>query len=99
MDLLHGVSFAKGCYVGQEVVSRMQHRGTARRRILRAEFDGPPPPPGTEIRAGDLLIGTFGSSAQGHGLVAVRMDRLAEAQAAGTNVVADDTALRIAPGP
>ena len=33
-DLLNGVSFTKGCYVGQEVVSRMQHRGTARTRVL-----------------------------------------------------------------
>ena len=34
MDSLHGVAFDKGCYVGQEVVSRMRHRGTARRRIV-----------------------------------------------------------------
>ena len=99
MDLLHGVSFRKGCFVGQEVVSRMQHRGTVRRRILRADFDGPPPPTGAEIRAGDLLIGTFGSAAEGHGLAAVRTDRLAEAQAAGGAMSADGTPLRIAPGP
>ena len=38
-DQLNGVSFEKGCYVGQEVVSRMQHRGTARKRVVpvRAE--------------------------------------------------------------
>ena len=99
MDLLHGVSFTKGCYVGQEVVSRMQHRGTTRRRILPAAFDGPSPAQGAEIRAGDVLIGTFGSAANGHGLAAVRTDRLAEAQAAGTAVSADGTPLRIAPGP
>ena len=99
MDVLHGVSFTKGCYVGQEVVSRMQHRGTTRRRILPAAFDGASPAQGAEIRAGDVLIGTFGSAANGHGLAAVRTDRLAEAQAAGTDVSADGTLLRIAPGP
>ncbi|MBL6431364.1 MAG: tRNA-modifying protein YgfZ [Alphaproteobacteria bacterium] len=41
MDDLHGVAFDKGCFVGQEVVSRMQHRGTARRRIVRVEADAP----------------------------------------------------------
>ena len=43
MDQLGGVDFRKGCYVGQEVVSRMQHRGTARTRILAATYpDGRP---------------------------------------------------------
>lgn len=98
MDLLHGVSFVKGCYVGQEVVSRMQHRGTNRRRILPATFDGPAPAAGAEIRAGDTLIGTFGSASGGHGLAAVRIDRLADAQAAGETIAAGGTALRIAPG-
>ena len=41
MDRLHGVDFDKGCYVGQEVVSRMQHRGTARTRTVRLLVDGP----------------------------------------------------------
>ncbi len=39
MDRLHGVDFDKGCYVGQEVVSRMQHRGTARTRIVRVTLE------------------------------------------------------------
>src|SRR4051794_15542292 len=52
MDRLHGVDFDKGCYIGQEVVSRMQHRGTARSRIVRVVFDGAPPEAGVEIRAG-----------------------------------------------
>ena len=36
-DQLNGVDFKKGCYVGQEVVSRMEHRGTARKRIVPVE--------------------------------------------------------------
>ena len=47
MDRLHGVDFDKGCYVGQEVVSRMQHRGTARTRTVRIMIEGAPPEAGS----------------------------------------------------
>src|SRR5213078_639542 len=83
MDRLHGVDFEKGCYVGQEVVSRMQHRGTARTRIVRLVLDGPRPEAGVEIRAGDKPVGTMGSSVSGAGLALLRLDRAAEALDAG----------------
>ena len=57
MDRLHGVDFDKGCYVGQEVVSRMQHRGTARTRTVRIILDGAAPEPGAAILAGDKPVG------------------------------------------
>src|SRR6195952_911657 len=57
MDRLHGVDFDKGCYVGQEVVSRMQHRGTARTRTVRIMIEGAPPEAGVSIVAGDKLVG------------------------------------------
>jgi folate-binding protein YgfZ len=79
LDQLGGVSFSKGCYVGQEVVSRMEHRGTARSRILPVELDGPAPAKGSEIRAGEKQIGTLLSSAGAQALALVRLDRLAEA--------------------
>src|SRR6195952_805952 len=83
MDRLHGVDFDKGCYVGQEVVSRMQHRGTARTRTVRVVLDGPAPEPGTVILADDKPVGTMGSSADGKGLALVRIDRAADALQAG----------------
>ena len=49
-DQLNGVDFKKGCYVGQEVVSRMEHRGTARKRIVPVEGDAPLPASGTQHR-------------------------------------------------
>jgi folate-binding protein YgfZ len=79
LDQLHGVSFSKGCYVGQEVVSRMQHRSTARSRILPVNGDGHLPSKGTEIHAGDVRIGELLSSAGDLGLALLRLDRLAEA--------------------
>jgi folate-binding protein YgfZ len=79
MDRLYGVNFDKGCYVGQEVVARMQHRGTARTRIVGVVLDGEAPAPGSEIRAADRPIGTMGSSAAGRGLALIRTDRATDA--------------------
>ena len=96
MDRLHGVDFDKGCYVGQEVVSRMQHRGTARTRTIRILLDGPAPEPGASIVAGDKSIGTMGSAAGGAGLALLRIDRAADALQAGTPLTAGGLALRLA---
>jgi len=78
MDQLAGVDFGKGCFVGQEVVSRMKHRGTARRRIVIAR-GADLPPPGTAITAGNQQAGAMGSSSGGTGLALVRLDRVKEA--------------------
>jgi folate-binding protein YgfZ len=96
MDRLHGVDFDKGCYVGQEVVSRMQHRGTARTRTVRVMLDGPAPEAGATILAGDKAVGTMGSSARGNGLALIRIDRAADALEAGVQLTAGGLALGIA---
>ena len=96
MDRLAGVDFDKGCYVGQEVVSRMQHRGTARTRTVRVLLDGPAPEVGSAITAGDKSIGTMGSAADGHALALIRIDRASEALEAGTPLTAGGLAIRIA---
>lgn len=82
-DQLHGVSFSKGCYVGQEIVSRMEHRGTARKRIVQIVGEAALPAPGSDITAGDVAIGTLGSVAGELGLGLVRLDRAAEFKAKG----------------
>jgi len=92
MDRLHGVDFDKGCYIGQEVVSRMQHRGTARTRIVRVGLDGNVAA-GTQVTAGEKSLGTLGSSAGERGLALLRIDRVADALEAGTPVLADGQAL------
>ena len=76
MDSLHGVAFEKGCYIGQEVVSRMRHRGTARRRIVALDAKGRLPEPGADMVAGGRTLGRMGSSADGKGIALVRLDRL-----------------------
>ena len=96
MDRLYGVDFDKGCYVGQEVVSRMQHRGTARTRTVKVLLEGPSPEAGSTILAGDKPVGTMGSATGGHGLALVRVDRVADALAAGLSLTAGGLALRLA---
>jgi tRNA-modifying protein YgfZ len=96
MDRLHGVDFDKGCYVGQEVVSRMQHRGTARTRTVKVVLDGPSPEVGATILAGDKPVGTMGSTAGENGLALVRTDRVADALDAGLVLTAGGLGLRLA---
>jgi folate-binding protein YgfZ len=96
MDRLQGVDFDKGCYVGQEVVSRMQHRGTARTRTVRIVLEDFSPEPGTAILAGDKPVGTLGSTAGQNGLASIRIDRAADALAAGTPLTAGGLAIRLA---
>jgi folate-binding protein YgfZ len=96
MDLLHGVDFKKGCYVGQEVVSRVEHRGSARKRIARVKFDGQPPPAGAPLLAGDVEIGLMGSATIGMGLAMVRVDRARDAIDAGLAITVDGRAATLA---
>jgi folate-binding protein YgfZ len=87
MDQLHGVDFDKGCYVGQEVVSRMQHRGTARTRIVSLVYlEGFTAEPGVDVTAGEKVAGKTGTGAEGRGLAMVRLDRVADALAAGETI-------------
>ena len=79
-DQLHGVSFTKGCYVGQEIVSRMEHKNMSRSRILIAEFADAAPSSGSAIVADGGPIGSVLSTSGKQGLVLLRLDRLANAQ-------------------
>lgn len=95
MDQLSGVAFDKGCYVGQEVVSRMEHRGTARRRPVLVAADAPLPGTGTELVAGGRPVGTLGSVAGSSGLAIVRLDRAKSAMDAGIPILAGDREVRL----
>jgi folate-binding protein YgfZ len=95
MDQLNGVDFDKGCYVGQEVVSRMEHRATARTRVVPVALDDFGPEPGTPVTAGEKTIGTMGSAARGRGLALLRLDRAADALAADLPLVSGGIELRL----
>jgi folate-binding protein YgfZ len=95
MDQLNGVDFAKGCFIGQEVVSRMEHRGLARTRVVPVAIDGAAPASGTALTAAGRPVGTMGSAARGRGLAALRLDRVEEALAQGAPLVAAAATLRL----
>lgn len=100
LDQLGGVSFKKGCYIGQEVVSRMQHRGTARTRVVPVVFDeGIATETGAEATVGGKPLGTIGSGTDGRALAMLRLDRLADALAAGTAPLGGGLAFHLAEKP
>ncbi|MET3661328.1 CAF17-like 4Fe-4S cluster assembly/insertion protein YgfZ [Aquamicrobium ahrensii] len=96
LDQTGGVGFAKGCYVGQEVVSRMQHRGTARRRVLIASAETALPAAGTELTVEGRPVGTLGSVSGKQGLAIARIDRVKNAVDAGKTILAGDVPVTLA---
>ncbi len=96
LDELGGVGFRKGCYVGQEVVSRMQHRGTARRRVLVISGESALPAAGIEITTGGRTLGLLGSVSGNKGLAILRIDRVKDALDAGVAISAGDVPLQVA---
>ena len=94
MDQLAGVDFDKGCYVGQEVVSRVQHRASARSRVVPVVYDDFAPMNGLPVMAGEKEIGVLGATANGRGLALLRLDRVADAQAAGVPLTAGGIIVR-----
>lgn len=87
-DLNGGVGMKKGCYVGQEVVSRMHHRKTARRRLAIVGAAAPLSASGTAIEAAGRALGELGTVVGNEALAIVRVDRVADALTSGTPITA-----------
>lgn len=75
-DLLGGIDFSKGCFVGQETTSRMKRRGQIKTRMVPLAFDGPAPPVGTEVLAGELRAGKMLSGGYRRAMALLRLDRI-----------------------
>jgi tRNA-modifying protein YgfZ len=95
MDQFAGVDFNKGCYVGQEVVSRMEHRGTARTRAVPVSFEGTAPASGAAVVAGNRQLGLVGSTAASRAIALLRLDRVADALSHGEALMAGGTPIRL----
>jgi folate-binding Fe-S cluster repair protein YgfZ len=81
LEELNGVSFDKGCYVGQELTARMKHRATTRKKLLPIEaVAGELPAPGARILANGSDLGAITSIYRNRGFALIRLDRLTEAQ-------------------
>ena len=94
MDQLNGVDFDKGCYVGQEVVSRVEHRASARSRVVPIAYDEFAPLSGIPVMAGGKQVGTLCSTAKGRGLALMRLDRIEDALASGISLEAGGIPIR-----
>jgi folate-binding protein YgfZ len=95
LEELHGVSFDKGCYIGQELTARMKHRGTARKRLLPlSTLDGSDlPPPGSGVCAGSIALGEITAVYGARGFALIRLDRWEEPE--GAAVRTGEQAVRI----
>jgi hypothetical protein len=89
-DLLHGIDFKKGCFVGQETTSRMKRRGQIKSRMLPLLFDGAPLAPGAEVLAGTLRAGEVLSGGEGRAMALLRLDRIE-----GAELTADGRPVRV----
>jgi folate-binding protein YgfZ len=99
LEELSGVDFQKGCFVGQENVSRMKRRATTRRKFCPISFEGAPPVFGTAIKAGDAEIGTVRTGAEGRAIALMRLDRALELSANGARLSVEDREIRLDPPP
>jgi folate-binding protein YgfZ len=95
MDQLGGVDFKKGCFIGQEVVSRMEHRGIARTRVVPIAYEHAAPLGGVEVKIGERSAGFVGSTANGRGLAKVRLDRVEEGLAAKERLSAGNVSITL----
>lgn len=86
---LSGVSFSKGCFIGQEVIARMKHKTELRKRVLPVSVDDDVLVVGADIRAGSAKAGTILSSSGNKGLALVRLEEWQEAREANVSLEAD----------
>ena len=75
-DELHGVSWTKGCYMGQELTARTKYRGLLKRRLVPVRVEGALPLPGTPVRRGEVEVGTMRSGLEGLGLALLRNEAI-----------------------
>lgn len=94
-DQIGGLSFKKGCYIGQEVVSRMHHRQTARRRTIIAQAQTAIPEKATVIVADGQPIGTLGTILGDNAIAIIRIDRAKKAMDQGKAITAEGVPLQL----
>ena len=92
LDLLNGIDFKKGCFVGQETTSRMKRRGQIKTRMVPLTFEGLPPSFGADVLTGDLRAGEVRSGGEGRALALMRLDR-----AAGGSLTVEGRSVHLAP--
>jgi folate-binding protein YgfZ len=90
-DSLNGISWDKGCYMGQELTARTRYRGLVRKRLMPVTLDGPLPTPGTPVMLGDKEAGEIRSGLDGRALALLRLEELEKSQAENLPLMAGET--------
>jgi folate-binding Fe-S cluster repair protein YgfZ len=75
-DELHGISWTKGCYLGQELTARTKYRGLIKRRLVPVAVAGPLPPRGTPVRLEGAEVGEMRSGQGDLGIAMLRLEAL-----------------------
>jgi tRNA-modifying protein YgfZ len=75
-DELNGVSWSKGCYMGQELTARTKYRGLVKRRLVPVRIEGAVPVPGAPITRDGREVGTMRSANGQHGMALLRLEAL-----------------------
>ncbi len=97
LEELYGVDFQKGCFIGQENVSRMKRRATTRKKFCRIAFEGAAPAYGAPVTAGAVMLGDVRSATTGRAIALLRLDRAREVMDAGASLQAGETHVRLDP--
>lgn len=97
LEELNGVAFQKGCFIGQENVSRMKRRATTRKKFCALAFEGAPPAFGATLTAGNAEVGAVRGGGDGRALGLIRLDRALEALEGGAALEAEGRAIRLDP--
>jgi folate-binding protein YgfZ len=93
-ETFNGISFSKGCYVGQELTARTKYRGNVRRRLYPVVIEGVTAP-GTEVNLGDKLVGEVRSIAGNRGIALLRIEDVEQARAEGAALTAGGATVRV----
>jgi folate-binding protein YgfZ len=91
-DELNGISWSKGCYMGQELTARTKYRGLIKKRLIGVAIVGPLPAPGTPIMRNGADVGTMRSARDGRGLATIRLEALEGPLACGDAVLTPEPA-------
>ncbi len=97
LEELNGVAFDKGCFVGQENVSRMKRRATTRKKFCPIVFDGEAIAYGTPVLAGEAEIGSVRTGRAGRAIALLRLDRALDTVAARKPLTAAGREIRLDP--
>ena len=90
-DRVGGISWTKGCYVGQEVTARMKYRNLGKKRLFVVDLEGSAPSKGTAVTLAGKPVGELRTSVPGIGLAMLRLDAIEQYRLKGGDFVAGST--------